>query len=65
MHPLGAPLSPPVGAGPGEGGAEVGEADALAAVAELVEAGLPRRRAAELVSRLTGVPRNRLYSGSL
>jgi 16S rRNA (cytidine1402-2'-O)-methyltransferase len=36
-----------------------------AAVAELVEAGVPRRRAAELVSRLTGVPRNRLYKGSL
>jgi 16S rRNA (cytidine1402-2'-O)-methyltransferase len=38
---------------------------ALAAVAELVEAGVPRKRAAELVSRLTGVARNRLYSGSL
>jgi 16S rRNA (cytidine1402-2'-O)-methyltransferase len=37
----------------------------LAAVAELVEAGLPRRRAAEIVSRLTGVARNRLYRGSL
>jgi 16S rRNA (cytidine1402-2'-O)-methyltransferase len=37
----------------------------LAAVAELVEAGLPRRRAAEVVSRLTGVARNRLYRGSL
>ncbi|HET7571621.1 MAG TPA: 16S rRNA (cytidine(1402)-2'-O)-methyltransferase [Gaiellaceae bacterium] len=51
--------------GPGEGGAGPGEAEALAAVAELVEAGLPRRRAAELVSRLTGVPRNRLYAGTL
>jgi 16S rRNA (cytidine1402-2'-O)-methyltransferase len=38
---------------------------ALAAVSELVEAGVARRRAAELVSRLTGVPRNRLYRGSL
>ena len=38
---------------------------ALAAVAELVEAGLPRKRAAEIVARLTGVPRNRLYRGSL
>ena len=38
---------------------------ALAAVAELVAAGLPRRRAADAVSRLTGVSRNRLYRGSL
>ncbi|HZR94730.1 MAG TPA: 16S rRNA (cytidine(1402)-2'-O)-methyltransferase [Gaiellaceae bacterium] len=38
---------------------------ALAAVSELVDAGVPRKRAAELVSRLTGVPRNRLYRGSL
>jgi 16S rRNA (cytidine1402-2'-O)-methyltransferase len=38
---------------------------ALEAVGELVEAGLPRRRAAELVAKLTGVPRNRLYRGSL
>jgi 16S rRNA (cytidine1402-2'-O)-methyltransferase len=37
----------------------------LAAVAELVEAGLPRRRAADVVSRLTGVARNRLYRGTL
>ena len=41
------------------------EAAALAAVAELVAAGVPRRAAAEVVSRLTGVPRNRLYRGSL
>jgi 16S rRNA (cytidine1402-2'-O)-methyltransferase len=38
---------------------------AVAAVAELVEAGVGRRRAAELVARLTGQPRNRLYGGSL
>ena len=44
---------------------EVDEAGALAAVAELVDAGLPRKRAAELVARLTGVARNRLYRGSL
>jgi 16S rRNA (cytidine1402-2'-O)-methyltransferase len=44
---------------------ELDEAAALAAVAELVEAGLPRKRAAELVARLTGVARNRLYRGSL
>jgi 16S rRNA (cytidine1402-2'-O)-methyltransferase len=41
------------------------EAPALAAVAELVEAGLPRRRAADVVARLTGIARNRLYRGSL
>ena len=51
--------------GPGSGGATAGEDEALAAVAELVEAGLPRKRAAELVSRLTGVARNALYRGSL
>ena len=44
---------------------EPDEGPALEAVAELVEAGVPRRRAAELVSRLTGVARNRLYRGSL
>ena len=38
---------------------------ALAAVSELVAAGLPRRRAAELVAGLTGTSRNRLYSSSL
>jgi 16S rRNA (cytidine1402-2'-O)-methyltransferase len=41
------------------------ESSALAAVAELVEAGVPRKRAAEIVSRLTGVARNTLYRGSL
>jgi 16S rRNA (cytidine1402-2'-O)-methyltransferase len=41
------------------------EEQATSAVAELVAAGLPRRRAAELVSRLTGVSRNTLYDGSL
>ena len=41
------------------------EGDALAAVAELVAAGAPRRLAADVVSRLTGVRRNRLYRGSL
>jgi 16S rRNA (cytidine1402-2'-O)-methyltransferase len=38
---------------------------ALQAVAELVAAGLARRRAAEIVSRLTGVPRNELYRRTL
>jgi 16S rRNA (cytidine1402-2'-O)-methyltransferase len=49
------------------GGAEVAadEGGAAAAVAELVEAGVARRRAAEIVSRLTGAPRNRLYRSSL
>ncbi|MDX6480225.1 MAG: rRNA (cytidine1402-2-O)-methyltransferase [Gaiellaceae bacterium] len=41
------------------------EAAALAAVAELVSAGVPRKQAAELVSRLTGIARNRLYELSL
>jgi 16S rRNA (cytidine1402-2'-O)-methyltransferase len=51
------PTAAPVG--------ERGEDEALAAVSELVEAGVPRKRAAEIVSRLTGVARNRLYRGSL
>jgi 16S rRNA (cytidine1402-2'-O)-methyltransferase len=51
------PTAAPVG--------ERGEEQALAAVSELVEAGVPRKRAAEIVSRLTGVARNRLYRGSL
>jgi 16S rRNA (cytidine1402-2'-O)-methyltransferase len=38
---------------------------ALAAVEELLAAGVPRRLAADLVARLTGVARNRLYRGSL
>ncbi len=38
---------------------------ALAAVAELVAAGLPRRQAADLVARLTGEPRNALYRAGL
>jgi 16S rRNA (cytidine1402-2'-O)-methyltransferase len=41
------------------------EAAALAAVAELVAAGVPRKQAAELVGRLTGVARNALYRSSL
>jgi 16S rRNA (cytidine1402-2'-O)-methyltransferase len=41
------------------------ERAATDAVAELVAAGLPRRRAAEVVSGLTGVARNRLYRNSL
>jgi 16S rRNA (cytidine1402-2'-O)-methyltransferase len=38
---------------------------AVAAVGELVEAGTPRRVAADVVARLTGIARNRLYRGSL
>jgi 16S rRNA (cytidine1402-2'-O)-methyltransferase len=51
-------------AAPRPAGAER-DAEALAAVGELVEAGLPRRRAAEIVSRLTRIPRNSLYRRSL
>ena len=42
-----------------------GAAEAVRAVAELVAAGVPRRQATDLVSRFTGVARNRLYRGSL
>jgi 16S rRNA (cytidine1402-2'-O)-methyltransferase len=41
------------------------EEEALAAVRELVDAGIPRRRASELVSRLTGIARNDLYRRTL
>ena len=41
------------------------EAKAVASVRELVEAGLPRRRAAELVAELAGLSRRRLYDASL
>jgi 16S rRNA (cytidine1402-2'-O)-methyltransferase len=52
--------------GPFEAAAEVAdEGEALRAVAELVAGGTPRRTAAEVVSRLTGIPRNRLYRASL
>jgi 16S rRNA (cytidine1402-2'-O)-methyltransferase len=55
-----------LGAAPRQRAEEAGsDAAALAAVAELVDAGVARRRAAEVVARLTGVPRNRLYRGSL
>ena len=49
----------------GPGGSEADVDAALAAVSELVEAGVPRKRAADLVARLTGVARNHLYRGSL
>ena len=50
------------------GGGETAEPDdrqALDAVAELAALGVGRKQAAELVSRLTGVSRNRLYRASL
>ncbi|HUZ16051.1 MAG TPA: 16S rRNA (cytidine(1402)-2'-O)-methyltransferase [Gaiellaceae bacterium] len=50
--------------GPGAG-ARPDDAPALEAVGELVAAGVPRKQAAEIVSRLTGVARNRLYKQSL
>ena len=53
-----------LGAGASARSSEDEEA-ASAAVAELVAAGAARRTAAEVVSRLSGTPRNRLYRGSL
>jgi 16S rRNA (cytidine1402-2'-O)-methyltransferase len=50
------------GAAPQEG---ADDTKAREAVAELVSSGLGRRQAADIVSRLTGVPRNRLYRASL
>jgi 16S rRNA (cytidine1402-2'-O)-methyltransferase len=50
-----------VGAGTGE----ADPAEAIAAVAELVAAGVPRRQAADVVARLTGAPRNELYRRTL
>jgi 16S rRNA (cytidine1402-2'-O)-methyltransferase len=43
----------------------VDDTAAAAAVGELVDAGVPRRQAADLVSRLTGARRNQLYRRSL
>jgi 16S rRNA (cytidine1402-2'-O)-methyltransferase len=54
-----------IGAAAVPSGGDDEEAAAVAAVADIVAAGVPRRRAAELVSRLTGIPRNRLYESSL
>ena len=48
-----------------EVGAGVEAGDAVAAVSELVEAGVPRRQAADVVARLARVSRNTLYSESL
>jgi 16S rRNA (cytidine1402-2'-O)-methyltransferase len=49
----------------GPGGEERDLAGALDAVAELVAAGVPRRQAADVVSRLTGAARNELYRRTL
>jgi len=49
--------------GPGGAGTDVGAA--IEAVGELVSAGLPRRQAADVVSRLTGASRNELYRRTL
>jgi 16S rRNA (cytidine1402-2'-O)-methyltransferase len=48
-----------------EAGEERAQREALAVVAELLAAGMPRRRAVDLVARLTGTSRNRLYRESL
>jgi 16S rRNA (cytidine1402-2'-O)-methyltransferase len=49
----------------GPGVVEADSDAAVQAVAELVAAGLPRRRAADLVARLTGAARNELYRRTL
>jgi 16S rRNA (cytidine1402-2'-O)-methyltransferase len=54
-------LGPVVPPAPGPSDEEA----SLESVRELVAAGLDRRRAAAVVSRLTGVPRNRLYRQTL
>jgi 16S rRNA (cytidine1402-2'-O)-methyltransferase len=46
-------------------GPDLGDADALAAVVELVGAGVPRRQASDVVARLARISRNTLYSESL
>jgi 16S rRNA (cytidine1402-2'-O)-methyltransferase len=53
-----------VGAADEEGG-EADAAEALAAVIELVAAGVPRRQAADVVARLARISRNTLYAESL
>jgi 16S rRNA (cytidine1402-2'-O)-methyltransferase len=55
----------PVGAGSVPARVRPDGDEAVAAVAELLGAGLPRRQAVDVVARLTGQPRNRLYRVSL
>ena len=45
--------------------AGVDEAEPLEALAELLASGVPRRQAADVVARLSGLSRNRLYRASL
>jgi 16S rRNA (cytidine1402-2'-O)-methyltransferase len=47
------------------GGGAGSHPEAVAVVAALVAEGVPRRRAAALVSRLTGIPKNLLYRAGL
>jgi 16S rRNA (cytidine1402-2'-O)-methyltransferase len=56
-----------LGAAPGgsAGVMNVSEEDAAAVVSELVDAGVARRQAADVVARMTGVSRNSLYRSSL
>jgi 16S rRNA (cytidine1402-2'-O)-methyltransferase len=54
-----------IGASVKEGVSSAGRQEALTAVGELVARGVPRGRAAEIVARLTGLSRNRLYRDSL
>jgi 16S rRNA (cytidine1402-2'-O)-methyltransferase len=49
----------------GPGGLEADVGEAIEAVGELVSAGLARRQAADIVSRLTGASRNELYRRTL
>lgn len=63
-------VSPPKGEitlvfGPGSGRASVELDAAVVSVAELMDAGLPRRQAVDIVARLAGLPRKRLYDRSL
>lgn len=51
--------------GPAPVEAPRGERDAVEAVSGLVRGGASRKDAAEVVSRLTGIPRKRLYDASL
>jgi 16S rRNA (cytidine1402-2'-O)-methyltransferase len=51
--------------GAGTGSTPSAAAEGAAAIAELVAAGVPRRRAADVVARLTGLSRNELYRSSL
>ncbi len=62
--------SPPKGeitlvVGPAAEPVRADESDALAAVVELVAAGVPRRQAADVVARLARLSRNSLYAESL